>query len=262
MTDDDFIRTIAENPTDFKRRLVYADWLEERGDVRARYLRARVALEKDPSADPGLRSEMMGLRAQLSSAWLAAIADHYLDWTSDEGQEAVSADEPIARVAAALERPALYIDRQGYECEIVAGTIHPVFNDIAYVECRRQWRDQFHDINYYLRVRNHAGRESSSEIATYNPFFGCRIYFLQWFGDSALCIYEEKHDTYFCRFGALIPATFQVIEYRWVINGFQVGFQGYQETMVRRIAIPSLQELPPLSEEDARRADLFPRTES
>jgi len=33
MGDDDFLRSILENPKDDARRLVYADWLDERGDT-------------------------------------------------------------------------------------------------------------------------------------------------------------------------------------------------------------------------------------
>lgn len=37
-----FLDEIRANPDDDAARLVYADWLEERGDVRAEYLRVEV----------------------------------------------------------------------------------------------------------------------------------------------------------------------------------------------------------------------------
>jgi uncharacterized protein (TIGR02996 family) len=40
MTDDPFLHAIIENPGDDTLRLVYADWLEERGDPRAPFVRA------------------------------------------------------------------------------------------------------------------------------------------------------------------------------------------------------------------------------
>jgi uncharacterized protein (TIGR02996 family) len=44
ITETDFLRQIADNPNDDTTRLVYADWLEERGDARAEFLRLEVAL--------------------------------------------------------------------------------------------------------------------------------------------------------------------------------------------------------------------------
>ena len=44
MTHSDFLAEIAANPVDLATRLVYADWLEDRGDPRAAYLRAACEL--------------------------------------------------------------------------------------------------------------------------------------------------------------------------------------------------------------------------
>lgn len=45
MTDhDSFLRTIIENPADDGPRLVYADWLEERGDPRGEFIRVQCEL--------------------------------------------------------------------------------------------------------------------------------------------------------------------------------------------------------------------------
>ncbi|MEK6239356.1 MAG: TIGR02996 domain-containing protein, partial [Planctomycetales bacterium] len=39
MDEQDFLREIAANPSDDAPRLIFADWLEERGDLRADLLR-------------------------------------------------------------------------------------------------------------------------------------------------------------------------------------------------------------------------------
>jgi uncharacterized protein (TIGR02996 family) len=45
MTEEDgFLRSIAQRPEDDTNRLVFADWLEERGDWRAGFLRLACAL--------------------------------------------------------------------------------------------------------------------------------------------------------------------------------------------------------------------------
>jgi uncharacterized protein (TIGR02996 family) len=43
--DEGFLRAIQKNPEDDAFRLVYADWLEERGDLRGEYLRLACKLD-------------------------------------------------------------------------------------------------------------------------------------------------------------------------------------------------------------------------
>jgi hypothetical protein len=129
---------------------------------------------------------------------------------------------------------------------------------VAYVECRSQPRGNYLDINYHLRVRDGSGREAAWEVRSYNPYFGCNMQFLGWFGDAALGIYREKHDTYVCRFGLDSPARFLAVEDEWVLDGRQLGYRGYRETGVRRLALPGLAALPPLSADEAAEWGLQP----
>ena len=68
MTDADFMRAIQADPADDTARLVYADWLEERGDVRAEYLRAELELARLPADAP----EAPAVRSRLWRAWGSA----------------------------------------------------------------------------------------------------------------------------------------------------------------------------------------------
>jgi uncharacterized protein (TIGR02996 family) len=45
---DALLRAIQDNPDDDSLRLVYADWLEERGDVRGEFIRVQVELARGP----------------------------------------------------------------------------------------------------------------------------------------------------------------------------------------------------------------------
>lgn len=47
-TEDDFQRALDANPKDWQARLVFADWLQERGDVRAEGMRALGELRLHP----------------------------------------------------------------------------------------------------------------------------------------------------------------------------------------------------------------------
>jgi uncharacterized protein (TIGR02996 family) len=53
MTDHEaFVREILEHPDDDAPRLIYADWLEERGDPRGEFIRVQCALARLPTGDP------------------------------------------------------------------------------------------------------------------------------------------------------------------------------------------------------------------
>jgi uncharacterized protein (TIGR02996 family) len=72
--DDAFVRAILADPRDDSTRLVYADWLEERGDSRGEYLRLEAKLASVPvdgSEAPAIRERMVDLRCGIDPAWLA-----------------------------------------------------------------------------------------------------------------------------------------------------------------------------------------------
>jgi len=75
--DDPFIRAILADPENDAPRLIYADWLEERGDARGEYLRLECYLttlsEDEPQLDP-LLIRFRELHRQIDPNWRAAVA--------------------------------------------------------------------------------------------------------------------------------------------------------------------------------------------
>src|SRR4051812_3104227 len=72
-----FIRAIRERPDDETARLVYTDWLDDRSDPRAEYLRAEVAwLALQPSDEQyrPLYRRVSQLAAVLDPEWFAAVS--------------------------------------------------------------------------------------------------------------------------------------------------------------------------------------------
>lgn len=63
------LRAIAASPEDATARLVYADWLQERGWPGADYLRAEAALAASPGDSPQLRRELLRTIPTLPAAW-------------------------------------------------------------------------------------------------------------------------------------------------------------------------------------------------
>lgn len=77
MNDNDaFLQAILENPDDDPLRLIYADWLEERGDPRGEFIRVQCALARLPEEDPtypDLQEREAELLAAHGAAWSAAV---------------------------------------------------------------------------------------------------------------------------------------------------------------------------------------------
>jgi uncharacterized protein (TIGR02996 family) len=75
LTDEDkaFIRAILDHPEELTTWLVYADWLEERGDPRAEFLRLSVERRRLPADAPeaeGIDKRLTGLRETLDPNWM------------------------------------------------------------------------------------------------------------------------------------------------------------------------------------------------
>lgn len=77
MEEDTFLRALCANPADDAPRLVYADWLDERGESdRAEFLRADAALSRQPLGDPrtpAVATRVRELALALDPDWVALV---------------------------------------------------------------------------------------------------------------------------------------------------------------------------------------------
>ncbi len=75
-----FLQAMRDNPNDDLTRLVYADWLEEQGDARGRYLRVEVELARiaeDDARYAELEAGLVELRADVEPDWLEVAEKRY-----------------------------------------------------------------------------------------------------------------------------------------------------------------------------------------
>lgn len=71
-----FLAAIRAKPADDTLRLVYADWLEERGDSRSDFLRLECLMHGMPEESPGyspLQQQLGEVGGRLDMRWVAAI---------------------------------------------------------------------------------------------------------------------------------------------------------------------------------------------
>src|SRR5262249_24416206 len=74
--EDRFLQAILASPEDVSLRLVYADWLEERGDPRGEFLRLdteAMQLTAQGEAGPSLQMRLQELQSTLDPAWVAFV---------------------------------------------------------------------------------------------------------------------------------------------------------------------------------------------
>ena len=81
MSDDlAFIRAVQANPDDDAPRLVYADWLDERGDRRGEFLRLEIARHRAGRDADHLGAPLHRSRAGLDPRWLALVDRPQAGW--------------------------------------------------------------------------------------------------------------------------------------------------------------------------------------
>jgi len=96
MTDrESFIRAICADPADRTLRLVYADWLEERGDPRGEFIRVQIRLSAGcPTCDGSGRSVMSPCPCSLlRTRERALFCGHLSEWARVPGWERVALGE-------------------------------------------------------------------------------------------------------------------------------------------------------------------------
>ena len=158
----------------------------------------------------------------------------------------------IAKASTLLGRDAFFVDDSGYECEIIAATVHPDEKRIVYVESRAKEIGDFVDIAIKIHYVDSNGLDQSVDIESYNPFFGCDVALIEWFDEQiAILIYREKHWTFVYRIGDVWPPENAKIEDRWQISGDALSYMAYKAETVRRLAIPTLTPMSTISVEDA-----------
>lgn len=127
-----FFRTIKENPDDDTPRLIFADWLQERGDIadaaRGEYLRLCVLRHRLSPDDPTysvLKRREGELFTQYRWNWLGPLVDAARRWTFERGMIQIEAQaerlatpeiRTWARTPAALWIDALTLTELTHDC--------------------------------------------------------------------------------------------------------------------------------------------------
>jgi uncharacterized protein (TIGR02996 family) len=94
-----FIRTLVAQPGDATPRLVYADWLDDRGDRRGGYLRAEFSWKTNPADD--LEDQLREQAAGLDPVWVARVSRPPLGVCCETVRFADVSDRPRPQLSSA-----------------------------------------------------------------------------------------------------------------------------------------------------------------
>src|SRR4051794_40379569 len=92
---DAFLAAVLADPDDDLPRLIFADYLEERGDVRGEFIRTQIELARADVDDPRrdkLQAREAELQAEFEDAWLGPLGDELVRWWFHRGFLEVSFD--------------------------------------------------------------------------------------------------------------------------------------------------------------------------
>lgn len=148
--------------------------------------------------------------------------------------------EPIRRAAELLGRKVSFTDAQGYECEIVGAAISDDDRRVAWVEGRSKQVKDAVDIAYHLNARV-AGKDVIRwEVATYNPYFGCEVGYMGWWGDEVLVVYREKHRTLVAAAPLSGGVRLFPIDDEWSLEGNAIHYEGRDPDLTEVLFLPEL----------------------
>ena len=94
-----------------------------------------------------------------------------------------------------FDLPNKHDNRLNYSYEIIAAFVNKEQNKFAFVICEDDNNCGNSDVHYYLKAYDNGYVVVDWELESYNPYFGCSVYYLEWIHNSIVLIYNEKHST-------------------------------------------------------------------
>ncbi|MBZ5709528.1 hypothetical protein [Nannocystis pusilla] len=155
-----------------------------------------------------------------------------------EREDEVDAEQAVAidEVCARLGRPREWVADDGFEHTVVGGAI--AGERVAWVERRSSGDEGWEDVDYFLRMRVGEVLVREWVVDTYNPYFGCDVGYLRWWGEEVVAIYREKHETIACALGSTGAPRMRPLAFAWKVLGDVVLYESEARGLVERVLLP------------------------
>ncbi|MBZ4418722.1 hypothetical protein [Myxococcus sp. RHSTA-1-4] len=132
---------------------------------------------------------------------------------------------------------------------VLGGAVDPATGRVAWVEqlTGEPDGDGHVPVSIDLHFAWEGRRQGQVEVPTYNPYFGCDVGFMGWYGGALVVIYREKHRTLAVRLSP--PATaleVAVLGDTWALDEDTVYFVSHHPGLIEGRLLPSLARALPL----------------
>jgi uncharacterized protein (TIGR02996 family) len=131
-----FLNAILQQPDDDTRKLVYADWLEERGDSRGEFLRLMMKVRQDNRVPPELRERHRTLSLEMAklNGQMRQLAQESIDARKLAQQTGVQQPDPWMNeeFRGQVETARMGVEKQlGEVCDTMRRTNPPRLQELA-----------------------------------------------------------------------------------------------------------------------------------
>lgn len=135
-------------------------------------------------------------------------------------------------------------------------------DNIAVAENKLAWFQTSNADNHLLRIFEN-GKNFNWIPITYNQSWNCDCFLLEWFRDHLIFIYKEKHETYICAIRDEEVRHFHFHGEALERKGDTIYYEEYtsDKNFVKRLRLPELEELSPVTAESLRADNLLPKSD-
>ena len=170
----------------------------------------------------------------------------------------------LQRVAEILSSEKIVSEHNGFRLTYQTGTeVHSlILDDIAVAENKLAWFQTSNADNHLLRIFEN-GKNFNWIPITYNQSWNCDCFLLEWFRDHLIFIYKEKHETYICAIRNEEVRHFHFHGEALERKGDTIYYEEYtsDKNFVKRLRLPELEELSPVTAESLRADNLLPKSD-
>ena len=149
-----------------------------------------------------------------------------------------------------------FSDQNNYLHEILAMAIKG--DIVCVIESKEKQIKDLLDISIKCKIITNTDVIKEKDIESYNPFFGCEVHFIEWFEDSVIFVYSEKHNTYIGKYKTGSDIVFQNIGRNWKNSKNLFAFYKWNDEHIYVVDIPELDIIGKISKNNAKEIGINP----
>jgi hypothetical protein len=151
-------------------------------------------------------------------------------------------EELLGERAEAFSLGTMHRPPSGESLRVLGGAVDAASGRVAWIEERSQEPENgYVPVDIDLVVAWGGEQRSKIPVPTYNPYFGCRVRHMRWYGEALVFIYREKHLTIAARMDPPHRALeMRVLGDGCAVDGDTVYFASDHPGLIEARVLPSL----------------------